>query len=103
MLRALISWWISDSRYDSLVLEETMKDAFGNNRRLFDVATQGPSACKVGVTVSTIDTAETILATNYRVVETGLDTGRRNNPEFCCPILSHGFRVQDYGPGRCSQ
>lgn len=51
--------------YKADVLEEILKESFGDNLRMFDYPEGGRSACKVAVTATTTHSASTRLFTNY--------------------------------------
>ena len=60
-----LSWWFSDNKYDSGVLDDVVQDAFGVHQRLFDSRSQHPAGVKVAVTATTVSTSQLRLFTNY--------------------------------------
>lgn len=72
-LRDLFRCWLSDGCYDISALETSLKDVFGDNRRLFDADQHGLSGQKVAVTATTLSDASTYIFSNYngRVREKG--------------------------------
>jgi Patatin-like phospholipase len=64
-LRDTLCWWFADSRYDGYVLEETLKEIFGTDRRLFDITVPNVSDTKLGVTATTTTDASLCVFTNY--------------------------------------
>jgi hypothetical protein len=59
------SWWFSDNKYDSNTLERVVKEAFGQQQRLFDFRSQHQSGVKAAVTASTVSSSQLRLFTNY--------------------------------------
>ena len=64
-LRDCFRCWLSDGCYDVDLLETSLKDIFGNNRRLFDADRDGISGQKVAVTATTLSDASTYIFSNY--------------------------------------
>ena len=64
-LREALYWWFADSRYDGFALEDTLKEVFGTNRRLFDVKVPNISNVKLGITATTTTDASLCVFTNY--------------------------------------
>lgn len=56
---------LRDSLYKAEILEEILKDCFGNHLRMFDYPETGISQCKLAVTATTTSTASTRLLTSY--------------------------------------
>ena len=54
-----------DGRYDVDLLETSLKDIVGNDRRLFDGDRSGISGQKVAVTATTLSNASTYIFSNY--------------------------------------
>ena len=64
-LRNYFRCWLSDGCYDVNALERSLKDVFGEDRRMFDAPESGVSGCKVAVTATTISDAYTYVFSNY--------------------------------------
>ena len=64
-LRDYFRCWLSDGCYDIELLERSLKEIFGSNRRLFDADTAGVSGQKVAVTATTLSDASTYIFSNY--------------------------------------
>jgi hypothetical protein len=54
-----------DSRYDTDLLEEVLKQEFGTTQRLFDAVTNGKSGTKISITATTVSDSKLCLFTNY--------------------------------------
>ena len=63
-IRYLLKCWLSDGCYDVRGLENSLKEYFGTEQRMFDY-TGNPSDVKVGVTATTISDASAYLFSNY--------------------------------------
>ena len=64
-LRDYFRCWLSDGRYDAELLEASLKDVFGEDRRLFDVDKGGVSGQKIAVTATTLSDASSYIFSNY--------------------------------------
>jgi hypothetical protein len=62
----LVKIWITDSRYDSTVLDQTLKRVFGATYCLFDWAGLVVSGVRVGLTASWIEDGSLCLFSNYQ-------------------------------------
>ena len=69
-LRDWFRCWLSDGRYDVSMLEASLKDVFGDDRRIFDVDRYGASGRKVVVTATTLSDASTYIFSNYNGIGT---------------------------------
>jgi len=72
LLTRLRDWfrcWLSDGCYDVALLETSLKEIFGEDRRLFDVDRFGVSGQKIAVTATTLSDASTYLFSNYNGTE----------------------------------
>jgi len=73
LLTRLRDWfrcWLSDGRYDVTALETSLKEIFGDDRRLFDVDRFGVSGQKIAVTATTLSDASTYIFSNYNGIGT---------------------------------
>ncbi|KAL6714244.1 hypothetical protein ACLMJK_007667 [Lecanora helva] len=64
-LRNLFRCWLSDGCYDVAALEQSLRDTFGYERKLFDADRVGVSGQKVAVTATTLTDASTYIFSNY--------------------------------------
>jgi len=64
-LRDIFRCWLSDGCYDVARLEQSLKDTFGHDQRLFDADRLGVSGQKVAVTATTLSDASTYVFSNY--------------------------------------
>jgi hypothetical protein len=60
--------WFRDSLYDSVVLEDALKDAFGITRRLFGVVNGLATSTKIGITATSVATSRLCIFSNYNGV-----------------------------------
>ncbi|PYH75612.1 FabD/lysophospholipase-like protein [Aspergillus uvarum CBS 121591] len=63
-----VTTWLADSRHDSRVLEDTLRDAFGSNQMLFDTAAPMSSGTRVALTASREADGALCLLGNYRAI-----------------------------------
>ncbi|BAE66149.1 unnamed protein product [Aspergillus oryzae RIB40] len=61
-----VTAWMADSRYDSAVLDRTVQDGFGRDRRLFDTTKPLVSGIRVALTASQVEDGSLCLFSNYR-------------------------------------
>ncbi|KAH1339589.1 hypothetical protein KXX33_005615 [Aspergillus fumigatus] len=66
---SLVKTWITDSRYDSTVLDQTLQRVFGATRCLFDWAGPAVSGVRVALTASRIKDGSLCLFSNYQGAE----------------------------------
>jgi hypothetical protein len=59
------TWWLSDNKYDSDVLDEVVQEAFGVRQRLFAADSQHRTGIKVAITATTVSKALLRIFTNY--------------------------------------
>lgn len=57
---------MADSRYDSAVLDRTVQDGFGRDRRLFDTTKPLVSGIRVALRASQVEDGSLCLFSNYR-------------------------------------
>lgn len=69
-LQRVIKCWLYDGCYDVKQLEDSLKLAFGHNRRMFDKA-ESVSGSKVAVIASDISGAFPFVFSNYNGLEIG--------------------------------
>ena len=74
---------VSDSTYDSKALEETLKEHFGPDRRMFDTPTSLLSAGKVAVTASSIKDGTPFVFINYN----GMAPRRKDPGNSSCLVF----------------
>ncbi|KAI2839628.1 hypothetical protein CBS11350_7459 [Aspergillus niger] len=65
----LVKTWITDSRHDSTVLDQTLQRVFGDTRCLFDCAGPGVSGVRVALTASRVEDGSLCLFSNYQGAE----------------------------------
>ena len=100
-LRDWFRYWLSDGCYDVTTLETSLKEIFGDDRRIFDVDRFGASGQKVAVTATTLSDATTYIFSNYN--STGIrerGCGILNSSEKLIENLT-SYRIQTCptGPG----
>ncbi|KAH1505732.1 hypothetical protein KXX29_008550, partial [Aspergillus fumigatus] len=66
---SLVKTWITDSRHDSTVLDQTLQRVFGATRCLFDWAGPAVSGVRVALTASRIEDGSLCLFSNYQGAE----------------------------------
>jgi hypothetical protein len=66
---SLLKTWITDSRHDSTVLDQTLHRVFGATRCLFDWAGPAVSGVRVALTASRIEDGSLCLFSNYHGAE----------------------------------
>jgi hypothetical protein len=66
---SLLKTWITDSRHDSTVLDQTLHRVFGATRCLFDWAGPEVSGVRVALTASRIEDGSLCLFSNYHGAE----------------------------------
>jgi hypothetical protein len=68
----LLANLVTDSRYDSSVLDQTLQEAFGS-RRLFTSNPEQGAGTRIAVTASRVSDGKLCLFTNYRRVSRSTD------------------------------
>ncbi|KAJ5291406.1 hypothetical protein N7478_000657 [Penicillium angulare] len=74
---------ILDGRYDEEVLEHTLKDAIGSDRRIFDGSTTHGGGSRVAIITSRISDGKACVLANYQ--GTGRHPGNESSYEFLSP------------------
>ncbi|KAJ5291503.1 hypothetical protein N7478_000754 [Penicillium angulare] len=74
---------ILDGRYDEEVLEHTLKDAIGSDRRIFDDSTTHGGGSRVAIITSRISDGKACVLANYQ--GTGRHPGHESSYEFLSP------------------
>jgi hypothetical protein len=64
-MKRYLHYWIWDGVHDPVVLESSLKDTFGPERRLFGTPQEHISDCKVAVITASISDATPFILSNY--------------------------------------
>lgn len=63
---AVLKDFLLDGRYDEEILENTLRDAIGSDRRIFDVGTTSGVGSRIAIITSRISDGKACVLANYR-------------------------------------